>query len=86
VILSRLDSEIDRKCLEICRRRRDRALRAAFVVACCLFLLLPGLLVFLGVSLWSFCIPSVLFLSVGFCLLSPLIFSRKSGGSENESL
>jgi hypothetical protein len=86
VILSRLDSEIDQKCLEIRRRRRDHALRAAFVVACCLFLLLPGLLVFLGVSLWSFFIPFVLFFSVGFCLLSPLIFSRKPGGSENESL
>lgn len=81
-LLSKLDREIDRKCLEIRRESRGRALRSAFVCACALFLVLPILLVFLGVSLWTFCIPFILFLSIGFCLLSPLLFSRKAGGSE----
>ncbi|MCI1956425.1 MAG: hypothetical protein LKJ21_08665 [Oscillospiraceae bacterium] len=85
-LLSRLDGEIDRKCLEIRRENRNRALRSAFLGACALFLLIPALLVFLGASLGTFCIPAAFFLSAGFCLLSPLIFGRKSGGSEHEPL
>lgn len=81
-LLSELDHEIDGKCLEIRQKSRTRKLRTAFVFACVLFLLIPMLLVFWGVSLWTFCIPFLLFLSVSFCLLSPLIFTRKPGGSE----
>ena len=81
-LLSALDREIDRKCLAIRQERRGRALRAAFVAACALFLVLPALLAFLGVGFFSFGVPSLIFVSVGFCLLSPLIFVRKPGGSE----
>lgn len=81
-LLSALDDEIGRKCLEIKQRKRNRTLQSAFLCACALFLLLPVLLVFLGISLWTFCIPAVLFLAICFCFLSPLVLGNKTEGSD----
>ncbi len=81
-LLCKLDDEIDRKCFEIKQKNRNRLLQLVFVVACALFVLVPIILVFAGVSLWTFCIPAILFLMICFCILSPLVFSNKLGGVE----
>ena len=81
-LLSRLDDEIDKKCFEIKQRSRNRKLQSVFVIVCALFILVPVLLVLTGISLWIFCGPAILFFVIGFCALSPLIFSRQPGGME----
>lgn len=81
-LLSELDDEIDKKCFEIKQRNRNRRLQSVFVIVCALFILVPVLLVLTGISLWTFCGPAILFLAIGFCVLSPLIFSKQPGGME----
>jgi len=81
-LLCMLDNEIDRKCFEIKQRNRNRMLQSAFISACALFIIVPMLLIFVGISLWTFCIPAILFLTICFCFLSPLVISNKLGGLE----
>lgn len=81
-LLCKLEDEIDKKCFEIKQRNRNKMLQSAFISACTLFIIVPILLVFMGVSLWTFCIPAILFLTICFSFLSPLVFINKLGGSE----
>ena len=81
-LLHILDDEIDRKCFEIRQKRKTGLWEKFFIIGCALFVTVPMLLVFAGISLWTFCIPMMLFLMVSFSLLSPLLFSGKLGGLE----
>jgi ABC-type polysaccharide/polyol phosphate export permease len=81
-LLCKLDDEIDRKCFEIKQGNMNRMLQSAFIRACALFIIVPMLLVFAGISLWAFCIPAILFLTICFCFLLPFAFSNKLGGLE----
>jgi ABC-type polysaccharide/polyol phosphate export permease len=79
-LLCKLDDEIDKKCFEIKQRNRNRMLQSIFISACLLFIILPMMLVFTGISLWTFCIPAILFLTICFGFLSPLVFGNTLGG------
>jgi len=81
-LLCKLDNEIDKKCFEIKQRNRNRMLQSAFISACTLFITVPMVLVFAGISLWTFCIPAILFLTVCFSFLSPFVFSNALGELE----
>lgn len=81
-LLCKLDDEIDRKCFEIRQKNKDKILQAVFICACALFIIVPMLFVIAGISLWTFCIPAILFLMICFCFLSPFVFSNKPGGVE----
>ncbi|MBE6081159.1 hypothetical protein [Sporanaerobacter sp. PP17-6a] len=81
-LLCVLDNEIDRKCFEIKQRKRNKILQSVFIITCVLFIIVPMMFVFFGISLWTFCVPAILFFTICFCLLSPIVFSNKSGGSE----
>ncbi|MDP4117843.1 MAG: hypothetical protein Q8873_01455 [Bacillota bacterium] len=81
-LLCKLDDEIDRKCLEIKQRNRNKILQTVFITTCVLFIILPIVLIFAGVSLWTFCIPAIIFFTISFSLLSPLALNNKSGGLE----
>lgn len=80
-----LGDEIDRKCFEIKQKNRNRMLQSVFICACALFVIVPILLVFAGISLWTFCIPAILFIIICFCLLSPLLFNVNWEGRNDES-
>jgi uncharacterized membrane protein len=81
-LLCELDDEIDKKCFEIKQRNRNRMLQSTFISGCVMFMIVPMMLVLIGVNLWAFCIPAILFLIVGFCFLSPLVFNNRLGGLE----
>lgn len=81
-LLCNLDDEIDRKCFEIKQRKNNRLLQIVFVCSCALFVIIPMILVISGISLWTFPIPAILFLTICFCFLSPLVFINKLGGLE----
>ncbi len=79
-LLCGLDDEINKKCVELKQKKADRMLHSAFITACALFIIVPILLVLAGLNLWAFFIPAILFLTISFCFLLPLVFSEKLGG------
>ena len=53
IMLTALEPEIDRKCLEIRQRKSERMLTRLFIMITAAVLIIPVLLVFLGVGLMT---------------------------------
>ncbi|MDP4121263.1 MAG: hypothetical protein Q8876_09480 [Bacillota bacterium] len=79
-MLELLDNEIELKCYEIKKARQERSLGRCFSLLSVLFVIIPVLLVFFGISFVTMVIPALIFLVAGTFLLSPIILQNKIGG------
>lgn len=77
LMLMCLDDELTRKCYELQSVKQERTLKRCFALLSTLFVIVPVLLVFYGVSFIAFVLPALIFLCVGAFLLSPVLFIRK---------
>ena len=80
IMLSSLDDEIEKKCFEQKQKNTEKALKHVFMLACAAFILIPFLLVFAGVNLFTLFLPALLFIAISFGALSPLLLNNNLGG------
>ena len=77
-MLFSLDEEIERKCFELREKRWERTMKRTFVLLCMLFIVVPVVSVFLGLSVRSFISWAAVFVAVIAAVLSPVILSYRS--------
>ena len=75
LLLDSLEPEIEKKCMEIRQKKREKVLAKLFVVLMAAILILPPILVFTGVNGLTIIMP-ILFIAAGFVVLSPLLMSK----------
>ncbi|MDP4153584.1 MAG: hypothetical protein Q8865_09145 [Bacillota bacterium] len=79
-MLVRLDEEIEKKCAELRRKRAEQLFQKLFTVSCVLFLIVPVLLAFTGVSIFTACLPTVIYMTTSLIFLTPILISNNLGG------
>ena len=72
-LLISLEDEIDRKCFKIKEKKREEVKGRLFIFACLLFLFLPFLMHYLGLSIVAVCFPVISFLAVSMISLFSVI-------------
>lgn len=77
-MIAALAPEIDRKCAEINRTRRERRRSGLFMLLCAAVVAIPTLFVYWGISLTGLVIP-VVFTAAAFLLLSPILMNQQGG-------
>lgn len=75
VLIRTLEPEIDRKCAQIKQRKSERLLTGIFIALAIILLLLPAILIFFGVSLFTIFIP-IVFVSAVFLITLPVLASK----------
>lgn len=76
ILLTTLEPEIEKKCMEIQRKKRERTFTRLFVTLMMMLLIIPPVLVFAGVNLLTIFLP-VIFIAIGFLVLSPILMSKE---------
>lgn len=74
-----LSPEIEKKCMEINQKKREKRLERLFVLLAVAFLFIPTALIFFGVSIWTIFIP-IIFIGAGFLILSSILTNENEGG------
>lgn len=59
ILIRVLEPEIDAKCAEIRQKKSERLLTKVFIAAAAIMLIIPALLIFFGVSLFTVFIPII---------------------------
>jgi|MTBAKSStandDraft_1061840.scaffolds.fasta_scaffold114776_3 uncharacterized membrane protein YdbT with pleckstrin-like domain len=85
-LLCSLETEIDRKCIELKDKKQERRQAKKFYFICVMVLIIPSLIVFLGFNILSWLIPVILFFALFVLILSPVIFINDTGGTVNETI
>ena len=75
VLIRALTPEIEAKCAEIRQRKSERLLTRIFIAAAVLMLIVPALLIFRGISLFTVFIP-IIFIGAVFLAASPILMSK----------
>ena len=83
-LLRALDSEIDKKCLELKQKEREQRNIRLFIYLCGLFIIVPIVMIFTGINIITVFIPIVLFVASSMFLLSPIVFNSNLGGVHSE--
>jgi len=82
-----LDNEIDKKCLDLKKKKLEQKQTRLFIYTCGLFIAVPIILIFAGVNMLVYFFPIVLFFAFSMFVLSPIILNNNfrlnnsSGGS-----
>ncbi len=80
-LLNSLDDEMDKKCFELRQKRTEKFLQRLFMIICAFLVIVPCMLVFAGINLWTLCMPAVLFFVISLGVLSPLLLNSNPGGA-----
>ena len=83
-IIIALTPAIQQKCKEIQRKRQERRWTLLFVLLCLAVIFIPTILVFLGFSLTTFLLPTLL-IAAALLLLAPILLHQQ-GGSNHECI
>lgn len=75
-LLAGLDDEMEVKCTEIRQKKAQAVLHRLFILLCGLLLVVPVVMVFLGLNLFTVFVPVILFFTIGFLLLSPVLLTN----------
>lgn len=78
-LLLALDDEIENKCIELKQKKLNRKLQLIFIWACVAFVIMPCLLIFVGINLFTLCFPVIILFAVALVLFTPIL-SADSGG------
>ena len=74
-MLMSLEPEIDKKCMEINRKKTEKMLTRLFIIIAAAFLIVPVTLVYFGASLLAVFIP-IIVVAAGFLVSSPILISK----------
>ena len=74
-LIKSLEPEIDLKCAEIRQKKNERFLTKLFIIISAMFLVIPAVLVFFGISLIAIFAP-VLFVSAVFLAAMPILVRK----------
>lgn len=75
VLIQTLEPEIDAKCAEIKQKKSEKLLTKVFVAAAVLMLIVPVVLIFFGISVFTVFIP-IVFVGAVFLTASPVLMRR----------
>ena len=75
ILIQSLEPEIDMKCTEIKQKKSEKILTGVFILVAAMFLIIPAVLTFFGISLMQFFIP-ILFTAAVFVIASPFLMSK----------
>lgn len=79
-LLLALDNEIDKKCFDLKKKKREQRNTRLFAYACGLFIMVPIVLMFAGVNMLAILFPIVFFFAFSMFILSPIILKNNVGG------
>lgn len=76
MLIKQLSPQINEKCSEIKRQRKEKVLSRLFAALCMLAIIVPTMFVFFGFNLVTLAVP-IIFAAVSFLLLCPIIFKQQ---------
>ena len=79
-LLDVLEPAIDKKCMEIKTKRKEKTQQRIFVIASIMLLIIPSLLIFLGVNVIYFLISAAIVISVVIFTTLPFVIKIESRG------
>jgi predicted nucleic acid-binding Zn ribbon protein len=79
-LLIALDDEIDKKCLELKKKKQEQRNTRLFVYTCILFIMIPIILIFAGINIVAILFPIVCFFAISMFILSPIILGNNVRG------
>lgn len=75
ILIRALEPEIDMKCAEIKQKKSDKLMTEIFISIAAIMLVLPAILTFFGVGLFTVFVP-VLFAGAALAAASPLLICK----------
>ena len=75
ILIRSLEPEIDMKCTEIKQKKSEKRLTRVFLLIAAMFLIIPAVLTFFGISLIRIFIP-ILFTAAVLVTASPFLMSK----------
>ena len=75
ILIRAREPEIDAKCAEIKQKKSEKLLTYVFMAVAALLLIVPALLIFFGVSVFTVFVP-IVFVGVTFLAATPILISK----------
>lgn len=79
-VLSNLEPEIDKKCLELKQKARERKMQKVFILAIVLLLFMPSALIMLNINIWAFIIGAIGLMALAILIMLPIALKENARG------
>lgn len=79
-VLSNLEPEIDKKCLELKQKARERKMQKVFILAIVLLLFMPSALIMLNINIWAFIVGAIGMIALSILIMLPIALKENARG------
>ena len=79
-VLSNLEPEIDKKCLELKQKTRERKMQKLFIFAIVLLLFIPSTLIMLDVNILGFIVGAIGLIALAVLIMLPIALKENARG------
>ena len=79
-VLSNLEPEIDKKCLELKQKARERKMQKVFILAIVLLLFMPSALIMLNINIWAFIVGAIGMIAHSILIMLPIALKENARG------
>ena len=79
-VLSNLEPEIDKKCLELKQKARERKMQKVFILAIVLLLFMPSALIMLNINIWAFIVGATGMIALSILIMLPIALKENARG------
>ena len=79
-LLFNLEPEIDKKCLELRQKTKERMMQKVFITAIILLLFMPSIFIMLNINIWGFIIGGIIAIAIAIIIMLPIALKENPRG------